>query len=165
MKFISQIINRFNDLIGQTISWMALMLVLLIVVDVFLRYVFQFSSPAVFELEWHLFAALFLLSTGWTLKNDQHVRVDLFYQKFSEKGKTVVNLLGTCVLLLPFCTVGFIESLDFALNSLKIAETSPDPGGLPARYLIKSCIPISFLLLGLQGISTMLTSVVTLTQK
>ncbi|MDW3196281.1 MAG: TRAP transporter small permease subunit [Cytophagales bacterium] len=165
MKFISQIINRFNDLIGQTISWMALILVLLIVVDVFLRYVFQFSSPAVFELEWHLFAALFLLGAGWTFKNDQHVRVDLFYQKFSEKGKAVVNLLGTLILLLPFCVVGFIESLEFALNSLNIGETSPDPGGLPARYIIKSCIPISFLLLGLQGISTLLTSTLTLTQK
>lgn len=165
MKFISQIINRFNDLIGQTISWMALVLVLLIVVDVFLRYVFQFSSPAVFELEWHLFAALFLLGAGWTFKNDQHVRVDLFYQKFSEKGKAVVNLFGTLILLLPFCVVGFIESFDFALNSFKIGETSPDPGGLPARYIIKSCIPVSFLLLGLQGLSTILTSTLALTQK
>ncbi len=165
MKFISQIIDQFNDLIGKTISWMALILVLLIVVDVFLRYVFQFSSPAVFELEWHLFAALFLLGAGWTFKNDQHVRVDLFYQKFSEKGKAVVNLMGSLILLLPFCIVGFVESLDFTLNSLNIGETSPDPGGLPARYLIKSCIPISFLLLGLQGVSVVLKSSLALTKK
>ena len=165
MKFISQTIDRFNDFIGQIISWMALILVLLIGIDVFLRYVFRFSSPAVFELEWHLFAALFLLGAGWTFKNDQHVRVDLFYQKFSEKGKAIVNLLGSLLLLLPFCIVGCFESLDFALNSLNIGETSPDPGGLPARYIIKSCIPISFLLLGLQGISVMLKSFLTLTQK
>lgn len=165
MKFISQTIDRFNDLIGQVISWMALVLVLLIVVDVFLRYVFQFSSPAVFELEWHLFAALFLLGAGWTFKNDQHVRVDLFYQKFSEKGKAAVNLIGSLLLLMPFCVVGFIESLEFAINSLTIGETSPDPGGLPARYIIKSCIPISFLLLGLQGLSVILKSSLALTQK
>ncbi len=165
MKFISHTIDRINDLIGQVISWMALVLVFLIVVDVFLRYVFQFSSPAVFELEWHLFAALFLLSAGWTFRNDQHVRVDLFYQKFSEKGKAVVNLFGSLLLLIPFCVVGFTESLDFALNSWAIGETSPDPGGLPARYVIKGCIPISFLLLGLQGISVVLKSLLALTQK
>lgn len=165
MKFISQTIDRFNDLIGQVISWMSLILVLLIVVDVFLRYLFQYSSPAVFELEWHLFAALFLLGAGWTFKNDQHVRVDLFYQKFSEKGQAIVNLIGSLLLLMPFCIVGFIESLEFAVNSLTIGETSPDPGGLPARYIIKSCIPISFLLLGLQGLSVILKSSMALTQK
>lgn len=165
MKFISQTIDRLNDLIGQSISWMALILVFLIVVDVSLRYVFQFSSPAIFELEWHLFAALFLLGAGWTFKNDQHVRVDLFYQKFSGKGKALVNLIGSMLLLIPFCVVGFFESLDFAINSFKLGETSPDPGGLPARYVIKSCIPISFLLLGLQGFSVSLKSMMTLTQK
>lgn len=165
MKFIHQTIDRINDLIGQAISWLALILVLLIVVDVFLRYVFQFSSPAMFELEWHLFAALFLLAAGWTFRNDQHVRVDLFYQKFSDKGKAVVNLIGSLLLLLPFCVVGFFESLDFAWNSLSIGETSPDPGGLPARYIIKGCIPISFLLLGLQGISVILKSMIAITEK
>lgn len=158
MNWIISKIDGLNDLVGKTVSWLSLILVLLIVVDVFLRYALKFSVPATFELEWHIFAAIFLLGSGWTLRNDQHVRVDLFYQRFSEKGKSWVNLIGSLALLLPFCIVGFTESLDFVVNSWKVSETSPDPGGLPARYLIKSCIPVGFFLIGLQGISMALKS-------
>ena len=165
MNWIVLKIDRINDFIGKSVAWLSLALVLLIVMDVFLRYVLQFSVPATFELEWHLFAAIFLLSAGWTLKNDQHVRVDLFYQHFSEKGKAWVNLVGSILLLIPFCVVGFTESLDFTINSWKVNEISPDPGGLPARYVIKGCIPTAFLLLGLQGVSALLKSISTLIQK
>lgn len=158
MNWIILKIDRLNEVVGKTVSWLSLILVLLIVIDVFLRYALKFSIPATFELEWHIFAAIFLLGSGWTLRNDQHVRVDLFYQRFSDKGKSWVNLIGSLVLLLPFCVVGFTESLDFVINSWKVNETSPDPGGLPARYLIKSCIPIGFFLTGLQGISIALKS-------
>lgn len=158
MNWIVLKIDRLNDFIGKSVSWLSLVLVLLIVIDVFLRYALKFSTPATYELEWHLFAALFLLASGWTLKNEQHVRVDLFYQSFSEKGKSWINLIGSVGLLLPFCIVGFTESLDFVINSWNVNETSPDPGGLPARYIIKSCIPIGFFLTGLQGISIALKS-------
>ncbi len=158
MNWIVLKIDRLNDIVGKSVSWLSLVLVLLIVIDVFLRYILKFSIPATFELEWHLFAAIFLLASGWTLKNDQHVRVDLFYQSFSEKGKSWVNLVGSIVLLIPFCVVGFTESLDFVINSWNVNETSPDPGGLPARYIIKSCIPIGFFLIGLQGIAITLKS-------
>lgn len=138
--------------VGKSVSWLALVLVAVIIVDVLLRYFFSITSAASFELEWHLFAALFMLATAWTLQQDRHVRVDLFYQRFSFKGKAWVNLIGTVFFLLPFCVVAGYESLSFVKASFELGETSPDPGGLPARYLIKSTIPISFLLLGLQGI-------------
>lgn len=151
-------IDRLIKHIGQAVSWLTLVLVLVIIVDVFLRYVFNTTSAASFELEWHLFAAIFLLGTAYTLQNDKHVRVDVFYHRFSEKGKAWVNLIGTVFLLLPFCAVAFWESLSFVASSYSVLETSPDPGGLPARYIIKSAIPIGFFLLGLQGVSILLNS-------
>ncbi len=145
--------------IGKIASWLSLFIVIIIVVDVFMRYTFSMTSSASFEIEWHLFGALFLLAAGWTLQADKHVRVDVFYQKFSTKTKAWVNLLGTVILLLPFCIVGFIEGLQFTITSYQIGETSPDPGGLPARFVIKSMIPIGMFLLGLQGVAIILRSI------
>lgn len=162
---ISFFIDRINQFIGKTVSWLSLLLVIIIILDVCLRYLFSITSSASFELEWHLFAALFLLSAGWTLRQDRHVRVDVFYQKFTEPQKATVNLLGTVFLLLPICYVGIREGFQFAYNSWAIGETSPDPGGLPARFIIKSMIPAGFLLLGLQGISEVLKSTKMLLRK
>ena len=147
-----------NATIGKVTSWLTLILVLVIVIDVTLRYLFSITSAASFELEWHLFAIIFLLGAAWTLQEDKHVRVDVFYHNFSDKRKAWVNLTGTLILLLPFCVIGFWESLSFVQSSYMLNETSPQPGGLPARYIIKSSISIGFFLLGLQGVSLILKS-------
>ena len=157
-----QWIDRFNTFVGRAISWLTLFLVVIIVADVTLRYVFSLTSAASFELEWHLFAVIFLVGASWTLQEDRHVRVDIFYNKFSDKNKTLVNLLGTLILLIPFCTIGFWESLSFVYSSFQLRETSPQPGGLPARYLIKSTIPLGFMLLGMQGVSLIMKSLKTI---
>lgn len=133
-----------------------------IVIDVLLRYTLSITSAASFELEWHLFAAIFLLGAAYTLKEDKHVRVDVFYDRFSDTTKAWVNLIGGLILLLPFCVVAFWESLSFVQNSYMLNETSPQPGGLPARWIIKSTIPAGFLLLGLQGISSITQSITTI---
>lgn len=153
------IIDKIIKQIGQAISWLTLLLVLVIVTDVFLRYIFNSTSAASFELEWHLFATVFLLGAAYTLQNDKHVRVDVFYHRFSEKGKAWVNLIGSIILLIPLCGIAFWESLSFVSSSFAVLETSPDPGGLPARYIIKSAIPIGFFLLSLQGVSVVLKSI------
>ncbi len=158
-------IEKVNEWVGKTVSFLSIILVLVIITDVLLRYFFNYTSAASFELEWHLFAALFLLSAGWTLQQDRHVRVDLFYQRFSAKGKAFVNLIGTLFLLLPFCVIGFWESLPFVKNSFMVNEMSPDPGGLPARYIIKSTIPGAFFLIGLQAVAIVLKSSLILTGK
>lgn len=157
-----QWIDSINTYIGKGISWLTLLLVIIIVIDVALRYLFSITSAASFELEWHLFASIFLLGAAWTFQEDKHVRVDVFYHRFSERKKAWVNLVGTIVLLLPFCAVGFWESLSFVKSSYLLNETSPQPGGLPARYIIKSTIPIGFLLLGLQGVSVIFRCIKTL---
>ncbi|WP_425393061.1 TRAP transporter small permease subunit [Ekhidna sp.] len=157
------LIDNINKTIGKASSWLTLVLVLVIVVDVILRYTLSITSAASFELEWHLFAAIFLLGAAYTLQQDKHVRVDVFYHRFSEKTKAWVNLVGTLLLLLPFCGVAFWESLSFVRSSFLLNETSPQPGGLPARWIIKSTIPAGFFLLALQGVSLTLKSLVIIT--
>ncbi len=151
-------IDSINAFFGKTISWLSVVLIAVIIVDVLLRYFFNVTSAGSMELEWHLFAAVFLLSAGWTLKEDRHVRVDLFYQGLNDRQKAMINLIGSLFFLLPFCWVGFTESLSFVESSFAVRETSPDPGGLPARYVIKGTIPVSFFLLGLQSLSLSLRS-------
>jgi len=151
-------IDRLNRSIGKAVSWLTLLLVLVIVVDVSLRYVFNSTSAASTELEWHLFATIFLLGAAYTLQDDGHVRVDVFYDRFSDKTKAWVNLLGTAVLLIPFCCIALFESLSFVASSYALGETSPQPGGLPARWIIKAVIPFSLFLLALQGISIIIKS-------
>jgi len=153
------LIDKINRAIGTATSWLTLILVLVIVIDVLLRYIFNLTSAASFELEWHLFAMIFLLGAAWTLQGDKHVRVDVFYHRFSEKRKAWINLFGTFFLLFPFCAIGCFESLSFVESSFALRETSPQPGGLPARYLIKGTIPIGFFMLGLQGISILLSCI------
>ncbi|REE01515.1 TRAP transporter small permease subunit [Marinoscillum furvescens] len=158
-------IDKINGFIGKSVSWLSLALVLIIVVDVAMRYLFSITSSASFELEWHLFAALFMLSAGWAFGQDKHVRVDVFYQNFSPRQQATVNLIGCIFLLLPLAVVGTWQGVIFTANSFALGETSPDPGGLPARYLIKSTIPLGFALLGLQGLSEIFKSLQTLFSK
>ena len=134
-------------------------MIFIIVSDVFFRYVFSITSAASYEIEWHLFGLMFLLGAAWTLDQDKHVRVDLFYQTFSPKMKAFINLIGTLIFLIPFCWVTLITSIDFVQSSFLLNETSPDPGGLPARYLIKLAIPVGFGLLILQGIVVIINSI------
>jgi TRAP-type mannitol/chloroaromatic compound transport system permease small subunit len=154
-----QLIDKLSKGIGTLVSWLTMILVIVMVLDVALRYLFSITSAVSFELEWHLFAGIFLLGAAYTLQQDRHVRVDVFYHKFSKKAQGWVNLIGTLFLLLPFCVVAFYESLSFVEASYDVRETSADPQGLPARYIIKAVIPVGFLLLGLQGISELLKSI------
>jgi TRAP-type mannitol/chloroaromatic compound transport system permease small subunit len=156
MKFINgyiKFIDGLNTKLGVITSWLTFVLVLVTCYDVFTRYVLNESSIALQELEWHLFAVIFLMAAAYTLIKDDHVRVDVFYSRFSERKKAWVNFLGAVIFLIPFCILAIYTSKDFVINSFLFKETSPDAGGLPARYILKSFIPISFLFLLLQGIS------------
>ncbi|MEL6561967.1 MAG: TRAP transporter small permease subunit [Bacteroidota bacterium] len=157
-------IDKINETIGKLFSWLTTLLMVVICFDVLMRYVFASSSAAITETEWHIFAAIFMLGAAYTLKYDKHVRVDVFYTNFSDKGKAWVNLVGTLLFLFPFCYVVIRSSIPFVENSFAVRETSPDPGGLPARYLIKSVIPIGFILLLLQGVSVLLKCIKTISK-
>lgn len=155
---IANFISRMNETIGKTISWLTLVLVLLVCFDVIRRFLFNQTEAWIMEMEWHLFALIFLLGAGYTLKNEKHVRVDLFYHDFEGKDKALVNLIGTLVFLMPMCLVLIYVGFYYAYESYSIGEGSPDPGGLPYRYLIKSMIPVGMIFLVLQGVSLAIQS-------
>ncbi len=156
MQKIANLLDGFCRLTGKLFSWFLVILILEIAVNVTLRYTLNITSVLSYELEWHLFASVFLLATGWALTEDRHVRVDVFYQKFKPKTQAWINIIGTTVLLIPFCLVAISESLSFVISSYQINESSPDPGGLPFRWIIKSTIPLGFFFLLMAGISQLI---------
>ncbi len=147
-------IEALTEKSGQIASWLSALLVLVVCYDVFTRYMLNASSVAIQELEWHLFAAMFLLAMADGFKHNRHVRVDVLYNQFSPRVQLHINFWGTVLFLIPFALVVIWASGKFVWASFSIRETSPDPGGLPARYLLKAIIPFSFFLLLLQGVAT-----------
>jgi TRAP-type mannitol/chloroaromatic compound transport system permease small subunit len=137
-------------------------LVVLVCIDVAARYFFSASQTWMMELEWHLFSLIFLLGAGFALKHDRHVRVDLFYANYSEKDKAWTDLVGSVVFLIPWCILIIYFSYDYAYSSFLDGEGSPDPGGLPARYLIKFAIVIGMSLLLLQALGKVAESILTI---
>jgi TRAP-type mannitol/chloroaromatic compound transport system permease small subunit len=153
LKTFSRWIDFLNEWVGRGVAWVTLALVVVIFVDVIMRYLFNTSYVFTQELEWHLFAFIFLIGAGYTLLHDGHVRVDIIYQRLGLKGKAWINLLGVIFFLIPGCLMVMSTSWKFAVNSFMIMEGSPDPGGIPFRFIVKGCIPAGFLLLLIQGIS------------
>ena len=149
-------IHQLNEQIGRGVSWLNGVLVLLVCADVVSRFLFQETAAWVMELEWHLFALVFLLGSGYALRHNRHVRVDLFYNRFAPRDRALADIIGGAVLLIPWCILIIYFSSSYAWSSFLIREGSPDPGGLPARYLIKFAIPLGFFLLLLQGVASVL---------
>jgi len=146
-------IDGLNEWVGRGVAWVTLALVLVIFVDVVMRYLFNKSFVFTQELEWHLFGFIFLIGAGYTLLHDGHVRVDIIYQRLGFKGQAWINLMGVIVFLIPGCLMIIITSFKFVLTSFLILEGSPDPGGIPFRFIVKGFIPAGFSLLLLQGLS------------
>ena len=144
---LEKIFDRFSDLMG----WIAGILNLLMLINVFydsiMRYFFSSGSIAMQEMEWHLFAMVFLFGIAYTLKEDGHVRVDVFYDRFSPRWKAMVNIGGTALLLLPLSVLVIEGSVWYVQEAYNSGEVSGDPGGLPYRWLIKLVIPASFVFL------------------
>ena len=153
IKTITRWIDNMNEWVGSGVAWVTLGLVLVVFVDVVMRYLFNKSYVFTQELEWHLFGFIFLMGAGYTLLHDGHVRVDIIYQRLGLKGRAWTNLLGVILFLIPGCIMVITTSWQFAANSFSMMEGSPDPGGIPFRFIIKGCIPLGFTLLLLQGFS------------
>lgn len=167
IKNIINSIDILNETIGRAASWLVLAMVLLICYDVTMRYSFHQGSVALQELEWHLFALIFLLGSAYTLKHNNHVRVDILYQSqyLSNKHRAMVNILGIILFLIPFCVLILITTWPFVENAYYYLEGSPDPGGLPYRYLLKGSILVAFTLLILQGLAELLRNYLILTKQ
>jgi TRAP-type mannitol/chloroaromatic compound transport system permease small subunit len=136
--------------------------VLLTFTIVVMRYGFDSGSIAMQEAVSYLHAAVFMLGAAYTLKHDGHVRVDIVYRRLSYRGKALVNLLGTLLLLLPVCLYILASSWEYVAFSWSLREGSQEAGGLDAVYLLKTAIPLMALLLLLQGIAVALHSLLQL---
>ena len=159
---IESIINGINESIGRFISWFVIAMVIITFLNVLMRYGFNFGLIAVQEMVVYLHAFVFMLAIAYTYKQDAHVRVDIFYENFSSKRKAWVNLLGSLILLLPFCGYLIFASWDYAYNSWQLLEGSREAGGLPLVFLLKTLVPLMPALLMLQGLSTICNSIITL---
>ena len=150
---IAGLFDRMVGRLGRATSWLTLLLVLLVAGDVLFRYVWHIGSVAEQELEWHVLALIALFGASYTLQQGEHVRVDIFYQRYSLRVKRWMDIILPALVVVPSMLFIAWQSLDFVAMSWEISEVSPDPGGLPARYLLKACVPLGFFLVALQGIA------------
>jgi TRAP-type mannitol/chloroaromatic compound transport system permease small subunit len=152
LRPLAAFIEGLIDRIGTLTAWIALVMIGLVATNVILRYTLSLGSVWAQELEWHLLAALILLGMSHALQRGENVRVDLFYARFPAPVKRAVDVLAA--LLLITVSVLFIAlSLGYVEQSRAIAEGSPDPGGIPLRWIVKSLIPLGYGLLVLQQLA------------
>jgi len=165
MQKVKQGLEWINENAGKLFAWSTSLLVWTIFVDVIMRYVINQSFIWITELEIYFFAISFLFASGYAFKHNKHVRVDLFYARWSKKGKSRVNLIGGVLFLIPWCVVSIIVCWKYFLTSFKMGESSAQPGGLPALYILKFFMVLGFLLLLFQAIASVIESIQTLTNK
>ncbi|MCL2913069.1 TRAP transporter small permease subunit [Shewanella corallii] len=145
MRKIHNLLGNLLDYLGYLCAVLMVLMLLNVFYDVVMRYLFNNISIAMQELEWHLFAAMFMFGIGYTLKEDGHVRVDVFYDNLSRKTQAVINSVGILVTVFPFSLLIIYFGLGFVEDAFQLGEKSPDPGGLSHFWIIKSVIPLSFL--------------------
>ncbi len=152
-------IESFIDWTGRTVSWLTLFMVLVTAVIVLLRYGFDIGSIALQESVNYMHAMVFLIGAAYTLKYNEHVRVDIFYAEFSPRKKAWVDLLGSLFILLPVMVFIFWIGWEYVVESWQVKEGSREAGGLPGVFLIKSLILIMPVLLLLQTLAMALRSI------
>lgn len=165
LQRLAQRIDRWQRRLGETVAWLTLLMVGVTFAVVALRYVFDVGWIAVQESVIWMHACVLLLTMGYTLALDQHVRVDVFYQKFSVRGQAWVNLLGVVFLLWPTAGLIGFGSFDYVAASWQVAEGSSQAGGLPGLFLLKSLLPVAATLLAIQGLSMALNSLLILLKR
>jgi TRAP-type mannitol/chloroaromatic compound transport system permease small subunit len=155
---IAALIDALNERVGRACHWLVLIAVVVSSGNAIARYTLGLSSNAFLEIQWYLFAAIFLLAAGYTHKNNGHVRVDVFYSRFSPRTQAMIDVFGGLFFLLPMSLFILWLSVPVFSASFAINEGSPDPGGL-LRWPIKFAIPLGFALLSLQGIAEVIKKV------
>ncbi len=153
MESLCNKIDAFNERVGQYIAWFVLAMVCVTFLVVVMRYGFNFGRIAMQESITYMHALVFMLAGAYTLKHNEHVRVDIFYQDMSPHNKAKVDFFGTLFLLLPFTCFIVWVSFNYVSNSWKLLEGSREAGGLPLVYLLKTLIPLMAILLFLQAVS------------
>lgn len=165
LRALVQAIDRFTDLTGRALAWLVLAMGLLTALIVIMRYGFNYNSIFAQELVTYFHGCLFMLGAAYALKQGAHVRVDIFYRNFNPRARAWVDALGGIVFLMPFCLFVAGVSWQFVSDSWAITEVSPEPGGIPAVYLLKTLIPLMALNLLLQGLAETLRCALTLAHR
>ena len=155
-------IDRLNDLTGRLVSWITLLMVIVTCAVVLARYVFGVGSIALQESVMYMHGIVFMLGIAFTLKEQGHVRVDVLHEKFSRRTRTLIDITGTVLFLLPVSIFILLTSLDYISFAWSFQESSAQPGGLPGVFLVKTLIPVMAALLALQGIAEILRGIVSL---
>ena len=178
LRKIENLINLILDLAGKIATLLLIVLVGVISYNVIGRYAFNSSSIGLEELAWHLYSSIFLLGISYAVRTSSHVRVDLIYDFLKPRTQAYIDIIGTCVFMLPLAALVLVFGTDFAYQSYSfgphadsigglvnqflttgIGERSQDPGGLNNRFVIKSVIPLAFLLLMLSAVSVLINRV------
>ena len=150
---ISRAIDGGLEAVGRWLSYIWLVLLVVIVVNVLLRYAFSEGRIELEELQWHLYSIGFLLGLGYAYQADAHIRVDVLHERMTPRTQAWVELYGIVLFLFPFIALVLIYAMPFVASSFALSEISPSPGGLPLRWLIKAFLPIGFFILLLASVS------------
>ena len=156
MKQCVYLIDEFTERLGRLLAWLIPLMMLGTAAVVIMRYGFGQGMTALQESVTYLHGTVFMLGAAYTLKHGGHVRVDIFYHRFSPRTKAWVDSIGSIVFLLPLCGLILITSWGFTTNAWSIREASVEPGGLPFVYLLKSLLPLMAINLALQGVAELL---------
>lgn len=159
-QFCIHVINVTNEWIGKTVSWLTLLMVITTFIVVVLRYIFDIGWIALQESVSYMHAMVFMLGAAYTLKHNGHVRVDIIYQRCSDKTKAWIDCIGTLCLLMPVCLFVIWSSWEYVADSWAVYESSRNSGGLPAVYLLKTSILLMVGLLILQSIALFLQNLI-----
>jgi|TARA_B100000959_G_C14957521_1_gene614383 TRAP-type mannitol/chloroaromatic compound transport system permease small subunit len=159
---ISKSLDAFSEITGKICSWFVAIMVLVTCVVVLMRYGLDMGSVLLQDVVLYLHGGLFLLGSAFALKRGSHVRVDVFYRSFSNLKKAWVDLLGNIIFLQPVCWIILFYSWGYVEFSWRIMEVSPEPDGLPFVYLQKSLLVALAVLLGLQSLSEIIKSLITI---
>lgn len=162
MPALIRILDNLAELLGKSIAWLTLLMMLVTCIVVVARYLLNMGSIAIQESVMYMHGVVFMLGIGYTLKHQNHVRVDIIYQRMSPRVRAVIDIIGTLIFLFPVSSFIFFASLDYVALSWSFGESSAQPGGLPGTYVIKALIPTMAFLLFLQGFADLLRNVAVL---
>jgi TRAP-type mannitol/chloroaromatic compound transport system permease small subunit len=155
---LSRLIDRLSEWVGRWLSWLVLIMVLISAVNASVRKVFSVSSNSFLEIQWYLFAAVFLLAAGYTLLRQEHVRIDVILGRFSRRTQIKVEIFGLVAFLMPFVFAVIVEVMPLVIQAYHSGEMSENAGGL-VRWPVYALVPIGFALLGIQGLSEIIKRV------
>lgn len=146
-------VDRLIKRVGEASSWLWLLLVMVIIVQVLMRYLLGRGSIMLEELQWHVYGVAFLLGMSFCVQADRHVRIDVLAERFTPRTRAIIEIIGILVFLLPFAVAVTLEGTTLAYQAWRLSEVSAAPDGLPYRWVIKSFIAIGFGFVGLAALS------------